>query len=59
MMCTSSRGAEHSLGLSHESKSLFLKVWWHKGWLTGLSMVFLVRLRRMLLAVSFPVDKNL
>ena len=57
MMCTSSQGSETSLGLSHASKSLFLKVWWHKGWLTVLSMVFLVRLRRMLLAVSFPVDK--
>ena len=58
MMCTSSQGSETSLGLSHESKSPFLKVWWHKGWLSVLSMVILVRLRRMLLAVSFPVDKN-
>ena len=33
MICQSSWGLVLSLGVSHESKSQFLGVGWHKGWL--------------------------
>ena len=33
MVCGSSQCLALFLGVSHESKSLFLCLWWHKGWL--------------------------
>ena len=46
-----------SLHASCESKHLFLGDFWHKSWLEIFSGAFLVRLKRVLLEVSFPRDK--
>ena len=46
-----------SIGVSHESKSLFPGVWWHRGWLAVPDWAFPVRLKRIVLEVSFPIDK--
>ena len=55
MMCRSSQLL--SLRVSCESKDLFLGGFWHKSWLEIFSGAFLVRLKRVLLEVSFPREK--
>ena len=45
------------LMVSHESQSLFFGVWWHKAWLVVLDRAFPGMLKRVLLEMSFPIDK--
>lgn len=51
MVCRSSQD------LSHESKILFIGVLWHKCGYQHLIGAFPVKLKRVLLNVSFPIDK--
>ena len=57
MMYRSSQCLVLSLGVSHESKSLFLGVWWHKGWVVVYDKVIFNKGKTVLLKVSFPVDE--
>ena len=50
-------GSGAFLDVSHESKSLFSEVWRHKGRLAVPDGAFPVRLKRVLLEVSFPVHE--
>ena len=55
MMC--SQGSALSLGMSHESKSLFLGVWQHKVWLAVPDRSLCRGLKKVFIEVSFPIDK--
>ena len=57
MMGRSSQCLVLSLGVSHESKSLFLGVWWHKGWVAVSDKVLFNKGKTVLLKVSFPGDE--
>ena len=57
MMGRSSQCLVFSLGVSHESKSLFLGVWWHKGWIAVSDKVLFNKGKTVLLKVSFLVDE--
>ena len=46
-----------SLDVMCESRSLFLEIWWHKGWQTVPGRALATRLKRELFEVSFAVDK--
>ena len=53
MMYVFSQNSVFSLGVSQESKSLFLGVLWHKGWLIALDGAF----SAFILEVFIPIDK--
>ena len=57
MICGSSQCLVLSGGMSHESMNLFLGILWHKNWHHLMLLIFPIRLKRILLQSSFPVDK--
>ena len=56
-MCRSGQSSVLSLGMSHESKSLFFGVWWHKGWLAVPDRGLSREVEESSSGGSFPIDE--
>ena len=59
MMYVFSQNSVFSLGVSQESKILFLGVLWHKVWLTALDGAFSARVKSIYSGGVYPNRQNL